>query len=271
MSSRIIHAISNKVIPNRMCLILFAYKSHPRWDLIVAANRDEFYVRPTAPAGFWQDHSKVLAGRDLEAGGTWMGITLEGRFAAVTNYRNGLAVESVYPQSRGQLIAGFLSSGVSAGTYLGDLNGDDFAGYNVLVDDGVRLYYGSNRGPSARRLEAGIYGLSNHLLDSDWPKVSTGKQALDSALTTALSSEPDTDELFDILADEQIAADPELPDTGIPLEWERMLSAKKIRSDSYGTRASTLVLRSAEEILFYEREFDAKGSALPTRRFLIKK
>jgi uncharacterized protein with NRDE domain len=227
-----------------MCLIAFAWDAHPAWRLVVAANRDEFYARPTAPADWWADAPDVLAGRDLREGGTWMGVTRAGRFAAVTNFRDPGLHQLAGAPSRGALVADFLRGSVDAEAYAHDLAGRAAAynGFNLLVGDEGGLFYVSNRTPGARRLEPGVYGLSNHLLDTPWPKVVRAKQAMAGALARADGAGGGWDSgLWEMLGDRVIAADDDLPDTGVGAERERLLSPPFIRSDVYGTRASTVL------------------------------
>lgn len=224
-----------------MCLVLIAYKHHPLYDLVLLANRDEFYDRPTSPAEFWEDQPNVLAGRDLRAGGTWMGITRQGRYAAVTNYREAPREGSAAP-SRGALVAGYLLGNASPEAYMERLRsqGARYNGFNLLVGDREHLYYYSNREDIVRPLAPGLYGLSNHLLDTPWFKVEQGKAELEAALYGGGPLSPD--DLFPILANEAPAPDEMLPETGVGLEWERVLSARFIASPSYGTRSSTVLL-----------------------------
>ena len=236
-----------------MCLILFALDAHPRWRLVVAANRDEFFARPTAPAGWWDDAPDVLAGRDLRDGGTWMGITRAGRFAAVTNYREPDRY-TVGAPSRGRLVADYLLGGSAAEDYAGDLlsRAQAFNGFNLLVGDADGVVWLSNRSEEMRRLEAGVYGLSNHLLDTPWPKVVRGKEDL----RRALGGPEDALEaaLFASLALRDPAPDAQLPSTGIEMQRERALSAAFIVSPEYGTRASTVLLVSHDgDVRFTER------------------
>ena len=221
-----------------MCLILVAWRVHPDYPLVVAANRDEFFARPTAPAAFWKDAPQVLAGRDLEAFGTWLGVTRTGRFAALTNFRDPAQTRSGAP-SRGGLVAGFLSGDEAPQAYLERiaLHGSQCNGYNLLVSDGQALWWSSNMSGQPRRLEPGVYGVSNHLLDTPWPKVGVGKMAL----AQALDRLPDDEALFDLLYDDGIHADEHLPQTGIPLDWERLLSSAFVKSPDYGTRGSTVL------------------------------
>lgn len=240
-----------------MCLILFAHRAHPHYRLVVAANRDEWFRRPTAAAAFWPDAAHVLAGRDLEQQGTWLGITRAGRFAAVTNFRDPASHRAQAP-SRGQLVSRFLLSSESPGDYLAALRAEAprYNGFSLLVADRESLYYCSNREGAIRALAPGIYGLSNHLLDVPWPKVRQGKQRL----AEALARGPNADALLELLADTGVAPDAELPRTGVELDWERKLSALRIVADGYGTRSSTVLLVGADgEASFVERSFDEYG------------
>jgi uncharacterized protein with NRDE domain len=236
-----------------MCLILLAHDAHPRFRLVVAANRDEFYERPAAPAAWWPDAPEVLAGRDLRGGGTWMGVTRGGRFAAVTNFRDAAPAAPDAP-SRGHLVGGFLRGADSPGAYLRALapRAGEYAGFNLLVGEGEELRYLGNRGCAARTLAPGVYGLSNALLDTPWPKVERGKAGLAAAL--AGGGDVDPEALFRVLWDAEPAPDGRLPDTGVGLERERMLSSPFIRSPEYGTRASTVLLVGRDgRVRFVER------------------
>lgn len=240
-----------------MCIILFAYKAHPDYRLILAANRDEYYARPTAQAAFWEDAPEILAGRDLLRGGTWLGVTRSGRVAAVTNFRAPSAINKGAP-SRGQLVSDLLRSRESPKEYLERVAATSsvYPGFNLIAGDSRQLAYHSNRDAGVRALTQGIYGVSNHLLDTSWPKVSRGKQALSEIVQHAGEMNPEA--LFDILADESRAADEALPDTGVGIELERVLSPLFIRTPIYGTRSSTLLLIDIRgSITFIERTFDA--------------
>lgn len=240
-----------------MCLIVIGWRAHPDFPLVVAANRDEFYGRPTAAAGRWPDHPRVLGGRDLEAGGTWLGISEDGRFAAVTNVREPGTPKGRH--SRGELTRDFLLGKEPAGDYVAGMKRSDYSGFNLLVCDGDGLWYASNRGGEPRRLPPGLYGLSNHLLDTPWPKLVAARQRF----ATALDALPATDGFFDILADDQIVADQHLPQTGVSLEWERRLSAIFVRSTDYGTRASTVLTQDRKGgIRLEERSFGPNGQPL---------
>lgn len=226
-----------------MCVIFFAYETHPKYPLLLLANRDEFYNRPTAPAARWEDDLRIFAGRDLLAGGTWLGVTDTGRIAAVTNYREHNAPKGT--ASRGNLVAHFLRSDDPAENYLQAIadEADRYAGFNLIVGEFDRhkreLWYFSNRGAGVVKLQPGNYGLSNHLLNSAWPKVTNG---LDRFKDLAAKPEIAKEDCFKLLADQTLAADDELPDTGLGLERERLLSSVFVRTPTYGTRSSTVVM-----------------------------
>jgi uncharacterized protein with NRDE domain len=238
-----------------MCLILFAYSTHPQYKLVLAANRDEFYARPTLPAAYWEDAPNILAGKDLVAGGTWLGVTRDGRFAAVTNYRDPRAPEGL--RSRGHLVGDFLREDKSAAEYLQEIHfvSDEYSGFNLILGEVNQkkneLFYYSNREGVIRNLAAGVYGLSNHLLDTPWHKVKLGKKVFSEAVN---QPKIQTDALFEILQNRQPALDADLPDTGVGKEREKVLSPIFIRTDIYGTRCSTvLLIDNAGEIFFEEK------------------
>lgn len=224
-----------------MCVIFFAFDVQVDHPLVLLANRDEFYDRPTAAAQYWPDHPDIFAGRDLVAGGTWLGITKDGRVAAVTNYRKPGGRTGTH--SRGELVADFLKGDTTAEEYMARVGqrSDNYSGFNLLVGEinnaRHELFYFSNRSEGVRDLKPGVYGLSNHILDTPWPKVAIGKERLRQALAGPL----DMESLFDLLADESLADDNELPDTGIGYEREKALSAIFIKTPIYGTRCSTVV------------------------------
>jgi len=229
-----------------MCVIYLAFESHADHPLILLANRDEYYDRPSLAAAFWEDLPEIYGGRDLVGGGTWLGVTRRGRFAAVTNYRDPSA--PLGSRTRGELVADFLKSDVSAATYLEQIQtrSSEYSGYNLLagqIGENSELYYYSNREDEIKKLTPGIYGLSNHLLDTPWPKVAKGKSALTASIKTGDIS---SSSLFAILADETLAGDDELPSTGIPYEAEKAISATFIKTEGYGTRCST-VLKSGRD------------------------
>lgn len=247
-----------------MCLIFIAYRMLPEWPLLLAANRDEFHQRPTAAAGVWPQAPQVLGGRDLEGGGSWLGLSREGRLAAITNYRNLAEVSGAGAdkRSRGLLVSDFLSGSASSAGYLDELaqQPEAYRGFNLLLGDGCGLHYYSNRGAAPRSLAPGLYGLSNHLLDTPWPKVAEGKRALAQLIAHGL---PEEAALFELLADRSLAPDSLLPETGLSRDWERLLSSRFIQSPDYGTRASTLVLFDHQGgARFVERSFGPDGDAI---------
>lgn len=223
-----------------MCLILVAWRVHPDYPLVVAANRDEFFARPAAEAAWWKDAKNVFAGRDLEAGGTWLGLGRDGRFAGLTNFRDPPRNRNDAP-SRGALVADFLTGNESTASALARLQtqGPRYNAFNLFVSDGDSLGIYESASGSARILEPGIYALSNHLLDTPWPKVTAGK----SRLARALRALPDDTPLRELLRDDRPAPDAALPRTGVSLAWERMLSSAFIRAPGYGTRCSTVITR----------------------------
>ncbi|WP_342429467.1 NRDE family protein [Neobacillus sp. FSL H8-0543] len=241
-----------------MCLVLIAYKVHPEYPLIVAANRDEFFQRPTAPAHYWEDHPDIFAGRDLEKMGTWMGVTNSGRFAALTNYRDPKE-ETEGKRSRGELVADALQYKGQLKEYMVGLmnNNELYPGYNLLAGNHKELFYYSNIGRELLKVEPGIYGVSNHLLNTEWPKVRIGKEGL----SQIINHRPENmaEGLLNLLKNADPAPDELLPNTGVSLEWERMLSPLHIKSEEYGTRSSTVMLMADKEIQYTERVF-SKGA-----------
>jgi uncharacterized protein with NRDE domain len=253
-----------------VCLVLIAMDSHPDYSLIVAANRDEFYDRPTAPAAFWADAPSVLAGRDLKAGGTWFGIDRHGRFAAVTNFRQGQR-ESPAARSRGCLVSDFLTRDVGALEHVERVRAerDLYNGFSLIAGDPWGVFYFSNRQGRVRHLAAGVYGLSNHLLDTLWPKVAATKSAFGTLLNEGAPEL--TAGLFALLSDRSRPADGLLPSTGVAPEWERLLSSAFIASDDYGTRSSTVVLIGRDgSIAFVERSFGPRGVASAETRLELQ-
>lgn len=242
-----------------MCLILLAYDYHPDYFLVVAANRDEYYSRPTSGARFWDEEPAVLAGKDLDHKGTWLGITRSGRFAALTNFRDPASHRSS-ASSRGMLVRDYLFSFGKPAEYLNNLQSvkGQYNGFNLVLMEGEELWCCSSRAMGPERMGPGIYGISNHLPDTPWPKVVKGKESLGRVLAgdgTSLA-----EGLLDLLSDDEPARDEELPSTGVSLEWERLLSPIFIRSETYGTRASTVLLIDRRgRVNFYERSFGANG------------
>lgn len=241
-----------------MCLIYIAYRVDPFYRLVVAANRDEYHQRPAAPAAWWDGEAGILAGRDLQAGGTWMGITRGGRFAAITNYRDP-ARHRADAASRGHLVSGFLGGKDPALDYLAQVahEGERYNGFSLLVHDGATLGFYSNRGGDPEVVAPGVHGLSNHLLDEPWPKVEEGKLDLLGMLARGASTPAG---LLGLLDRREPAADRALPDTGVGSARERALSPRFILGSHYGTRCSTVIMVDADgEVLFRERSFDAAG------------
>jgi uncharacterized protein with NRDE domain len=250
-----------------MCLILLGLNSHPDYKLILVGNRDEFYDRPTAPAAFWDEVPGLLAGKDLLGGGTWFGITRSGRLAGVSNYRDPESVRKNAP-SRGWLVSRFLLSGDSPRAYLDGVIKDSsqYNGFNLIIGRNNELFWYSNRGNGIKRLTTGICGLSNHLLDTPWPKVVRGKSGLERLISGATFPEPD--EFFNMLSDRTPALDSDLPDTGVGLERERMLSSVFISSPDYGTRSSTLLFINRDNLVtFMEKTFNKDSTHTSTVRY----
>jgi uncharacterized protein with NRDE domain len=241
-----------------MCLIVFAWRPGHAQPLIVAANRDEFYARPSQPLGEWQDVTGVYAGRDLEAGGTWLGVGHRGRFAALTNIRN--PGQPLGRRSRGELVAQFLCGEQSVEQYLAEVarRSGDYSGFNLLVGSTGQLGYLNATDPTPRLLSEGVYGLSNARLDTPWPKLRKARSALQEQL-----NDPRPEGLLALLGDPQTAPDAELPDTGVGLATESLLSSVFIASQSYGTRASTVLIVNADgSRQMVERSFGPYGGHL---------
>ncbi|MBI2295266.1 MAG: NRDE family protein [Betaproteobacteria bacterium] len=255
-----------------MCLILLAWRAHPEYPLVFAANRDEAYERPSAAAEFWRDEPRIFGGRDLEKGGSWLGLTLSGRIAAVTNYRDGGGAKNA-PRSRGELVARFLRGTDEPRAYLQRVmsSAGEYGAFSLIVGDLERLLFCSNRAAGIEEVAPGVHGLSNHLLDTPWPKVRHGKERV-GALLKAGESELMRG-LFEILTDRTAAPDAELPDTGVGLQRERELSPSFVAGERYGTRASTvLLINRRNEVVFSERAFGARGAPLGSveKRFALE-
>jgi uncharacterized protein with NRDE domain len=240
-----------------MCVIFLAFKTHPRYPLILLANRDEFYERLTARAHAWEDAPEIFAGRDLVHCGTWLGVTRGGRFAAVTNYREPAAPPGQL--SRGNLTVGFLKSEETVEEYLQKIqsSSEKYGGFNLFVGEinleKKEIGYFSNRAGEIKLLEPGLYGLSNHLLDTSWHKVSKGKTEFAKLLQ---AEKVNQEKFFELLKDKTLAVDENLPDTGIGFEREKLLSPIFIETPIYGTRCSTVVLFQKEgHIEFNERVY----------------
>ena len=241
-----------------MCLILVVWRRHPQYPCLIAANRDEFHSRAAEPAHWWHDRPQILAGRDLVAGGTWLGISRTGRFAALTNYRSPQHRRTDVP-SRGSLVTDALES---QGTALDDLGGlqrvgPGYNGFNLIFSDGQSLAVHESVPDVGRVLAPGIYGLSNHVLDTPWPKVERAKERLHALLDRTI----DPSSVLELLRDDRPARDEDLPGTGMSLEWERLLSSAFIRGSDYGTRCSTIIrIDQGGKVYFDEWTWDASGS-----------
>ncbi len=252
-----------------MCLLIFAHQVDPRYPLVLAANRDEFHARPTAPSTFWPDYPQLLAGRDLEQGGTWMGVTRQGRFAAITNYRDP-ARTSPAPRSRGELPLAFLTGEEDPQVFLQGLAGSahDYAGFNLLVGTLDSLWYLTNSVAPAdcapQHLKPGLYGLSNAQLDTPWPKVELGKRGLETLLQR---KQLDHDALAEVVANRELADQNELQRQGLGHGMDQILSAQFITTGSYGTRSSTTLWADPQQLLHWrESSFDAAGECTGTRK-----
>jgi len=249
-----------------MCLLVLAWQAHPRYRLVVAANRDEYHERPAAALAKWPPPAALIAGRDLRAQGAWLAVDRERRFGVVTNFRELQPPRPGAP-SRGELIPRYLNApalAVSAQRFFAALEGEAhrYSGFNLLLSDRDSLWYGSNRAsPFARALTPGIYGLSNELLDTPWPKLQRVRRGFEAWLTRPQSGSPAA--LFELLEDRtQAAEDGPLPrsGSGLPPEWDRILSAPFVVHPQYGTRCSSVVLlEPGGRLYFAERRFDPRG------------
>jgi uncharacterized protein with NRDE domain len=251
-----------------MCLLARAWKTHPRWQLVMAGNRDEFHARPTAPLAAWPTpDSGLLAGRDLRSGGTWAGVAPRGRMAVVTNVRDPLARQT--GPSRGALVADYLRAGASAAAFADELasRATTFAPFNLLLADQGSCQFLGNHPLGGQALAPGVHGISNGPLDAPWPKTLRLNAALQDWID---QGEDDLSSLWRALADERRAEDSALPDTGIGLERERWLSAAFIRSPDYGTRASTIIALDADGRGFiHERRFGPDGACIGETRLSV--
>jgi uncharacterized protein with NRDE domain len=248
-----------------MCLLVIAYRMHPSLPLVIAANRDELYARPSQALHVWPDEPDICAGRDLAQGGTWLGISRRGSFAALTNFRQG--APNAGARSRGQVVLDYLRTPFSPEQYVTHLAGhaDQFAGFSAIVGDLEHdLHYFSNRGHGARRLAPGLYGLSNQSLDVPWPKVTRAKERIAALLA---AEHPAPEQLCDAMDDRSQPADAQLPDTGIGIERERTLAPIFVAGEHYGTRAVTAVIVDAQaRARLYERSYGPHGRYLSDAR-----
>ena len=251
-----------------MCTVLFSFKTHSDYPLILASNRDEFYERPTTPAAFWDEDSDLLAGRDLKECGTWLGITKTGRIATLTNFRAPASMRDDAP-TRGKLVSNFLLSGNNPETYFDDMQfkAHEYNGFNLIFGYVSALYYFSNKDHgSCRKVEPGLYGVSNDLLDTPWPKVDRGKKLLSDVIARGESVTAES--IFDVLADSFQPDDSLLPDTGVGLKWERILSPLFVQSPVYGTRFSTVIMVDTKNrVSFTERAFQSRPDQYTERTF----
>lgn len=252
-----------------MCLINFQFHEHPKYKLVLMANRDEFYERPTASAHFWEDEQDILAGRDLVQHGTWLGITKQGRLAALTNFRDPQKLTSD-KMSRGNIVRDYLTEDVSPQEFLKSLkkNKDTYAGFNVIVGSTEELFHYNNVKNEVTGIPPGTHGLSNHFLNTPWPKVTKGKKNLKEYITK--QEEIETNELFKIISDAEEAQDKDLPQTGVGIELERKLSPLFIKTPEYGTRSTTVLLVDNENyVTFVERSFE-QGEFAEEKRFQLR-
>lgn len=250
-----------------MCLIIFSWKNHPKYPLILAANRDEFYNRKTRPAQFWEEKPGILAGKDLEAGGTWMGISKTGRIAMITNYRDLSNIRPDAP-SRGKLVLNYLTSEEKSKEYLTPFEkpGNPFNGYNLIVGNPEELFYQSNYSEKGiEKIPTGVHGLSNALLNTPWPKLELGKKKLQNIIK---ADDIDPESLFTMMYNDHCFPDKELPDTGIGIEKEKMLSSMFIKSPNYGSRCSTVLLIDLHgNAIFVERTYNPTDFSYKEVRF----
>ncbi|WP_394828273.1 NRDE family protein [Pendulispora albinea] len=250
-----------------MCLIAVAWQAHPSFSLVVAANRDEWRDRPTESARWWTEHPQLLAGRDLQAGGTWMGITKGGRFAAVTNFRDPSDRRST-ARSRGELVTDYLLGDAPPEIFLARLTPRValYSGFNLLAGDRENLFYLGSRDPHVMPVAPGVHGLSNHMLNEPWPKVLRARAAMGGAL----DDDNPAPRLFAMLSDATLAPDDQLPDTGVGLELERRLSAPLIVGPGYGTRTSTVLTVARDgHMTFDERTLTPEGAPSETQMFVF--
>ena len=263
-----------------MCLVAFAIDQSRRFPLVVAANRDEFFARPTARLAWWHHRPAdpmILSGRDLESGGTWMGLTAAGRLAMLTNVRGAIAFDKSAP-SRGRIVTDWLSAREDTGDFWMRTSLSGYNGFNLIAADFARgeCFHASNVNAHPRRLERGVHGLSNGAFDAPWPKVAALKASLEASIDIASGVDDLATRLFAALGDRTIAPDPALPQTGIPIERERVLSAAFIRTadQSYGTRCSTLIIteRQGRQPIthVFERSFNPSGTVALLRRASLR-
>lgn len=247
-----------------MCLVVLAFRTHGETPLVVAANRDEFHARPTRDADWWSDEPDIVAGRDLQAGGTWLGIHRDGRFATITNFRDAKP-ERATLRSRGHLVTDFLRSNQRPADFLRTIEPEHYAGFNLLVSDGIALAYLSNRGAGLRELPAGIYGLSNATLDTPWEKVERSKTRLAELIDNGQANET---QLLRLLADRNKGPASEVIEDRLPFATAHAITAPFIVTPAYGTRCSTVVrVDDTAQWHITERRFNANGRPTGDSRF----
>lgn len=256
-----------------MCLIGFVWDSHPKYKLIFVSNRDEFYNRSSAPIHFWKESPDLIAGKDLEGGGTWLGTTRKGRFAAITNYRDPKNIKQNAP-TRGMLTYNFLAGLDSPEEYLSQIStkAKDYNGFNLLVGDLLKgeLYFFSNYENKIKKVEKGIYGLSNALLNTPWHKVNKVKEKL-TKITTENPERIESTLLLKTLIDKEMPEDSQVQQTGLPMRLEKMLSPMFIESEDYGTRASSVILLDRRNsLLFKERVYKGENYRQEVFQFQIE-
>ncbi|MEO8344704.1 MAG: NRDE family protein [Betaproteobacteria bacterium] len=247
-----------------MCLVIVALAAHSRYATVIAANRDEFHARASCPAQWGNVHpfADVLAGRDLEAGGTWLGVRRDGRWALLTNVRGGRGSNKPNAPSRGDLVPAVLNQPAPPAAALATVmhNASAYNGFNLLAGDAHGATWMSNRSDESRAITTGVHGLSNALLDTPWPKLARTRAAV---AAWAAQDSDDPASLFDLLADRACVPDAALPSTGVSLEWERLLSAPFIVSEAYGTRCSTvLAIEHSGNARWVERSYDKRGNTI---------
>jgi uncharacterized protein with NRDE domain len=247
-----------------MCIAYLAIAAHPEWPLFIAANRDEFHARKTLPAAPWPDHPDLIAGIDCVAGGTWLGITRQGRYALLTNFRDPASVKPDAP-SRGHLASDYLMHDADPRNYADQVHqtGGRYNGFNLILGDIETAWYVGNRAEqkATQALASGRYIISNHLLNTPWPKAERLRQALDGYPCDAL--ERSLAPLFEILQYNTQAQDDDLPSTGLTRERERLLSSPFIISPEYGTRCSTVIaVHASGRAVFSEVSYNAFGKAV---------
>ena len=243
-----------------MCLIVFSWNRPGPYKLIMAANRDEYFNRPTLAADYWKDKTGIFGGRDSQAGGSWLAFNENGKWAALTNYRESTAINKK-KRSRGLLVSEYLSSDLDPNEYSEKIDSENhlYAGYNLLLGSTGHIYYKSNRAQITGRLEPSVHGLSNHLLNTDWPKVKQSRKQLESCIKAPKNNL--TERLFALLSDDKTASIDEVPRTGLSIDWEITLSSIFIKSNQgYGTRSSTVfTIGHDNSIFFEERSFDSNS------------